>query len=253
MKLGLLGYPLSHSFSKAWFEEKFKQVNISGSYSLFESPHLEEFITQIIPVEKPDGFNVTIPYKQHILPFLDSLSPEAAISGAVNCVKVDYHKSGRHAFFLKGFNTDITGFRKSLAPFLEPHHNRALILGNGGASKAVQFVLKELNIPFTIVTRAPSSGHRIIPYENLTEAILQMNKLIINCTPLGMFPNVQDMPLIPYQGITQEHFCIDLIYNPAETLFLKESKLNGAMVLNGMDMLKHQAEEAFKIWSNPVL
>ena len=240
-QLGLIGKTLSHSFSKSYFEEKFQRENISGfSYELFELPDIQGIRTFI--QQHPDliGFNVTIPYKKTIIPYLDALSEEAAAVGAVNTVVIQ-HLDGQ--IIAKGFNTDIIGFRQSLENVNIP--DRALILGTGGAAAAITYVLENLGCHCTAVSRDPQQG---LPYSALTTETIAQHKLIVNCTPLGTYPNVNKKPDIPYDGISGEHFLYDLVYNPPETAFLKEGIRRGAKVLNGLTMLHAQAEAAWNIW-----
>lgn len=242
-QLGLIGKTLSHSFSKSYFEEKFQREHISGfSYELFELADIQE-VTSFIQ-EHPDliGFNVTIPYKQAIIHFLDELSEDAAAVGAVNTVVVE-HIADR--IITKGFNTDILGFRKSLYGTNLP--DKALVLGTGGAAAAVTYVLESLGCRCTAVSRDPQRG---LPYSALTPEIIAHHKLIVNCTPLGTYPNINEKPDIPYEGISGEHFLFDLVYNPAVTSFLEEGARRGAKVQNGLQMLQMQAEAAWDIWRN---
>lgn len=237
---GLIGEKLSHSFSKKYFEDKFKNEGIdSCNYNLFELNDISN-IKNLIETENLKGFNVTIPFKESIIPFLDELTPEANAIGAVNTVKV---KNGK----LIGHNTDAFGFKQSVKPFIKNHHERVLILGTGGASKAVGFVLKEMGINILFVSRTPEDNQ--ISYAQINEYIMRFHYLIINCSPVGMFPNNEDKPAIPYEYLTDKHTLIDLIYNPTETAFLKEGKARGCNTLNGLSMLQQQAEEAWRFWN----
>lgn len=241
-QLGLIGKSLSHSFSKSYFEEKFKRENISDfSYELFELPDLQGIRTFI--QQHPDliGFNVTIPYKQAIIPYLDALSEEAAAVGAVNTVTIQ-HIDGQT--IAKGFNTDIIGFRQSLKNVDIPGH--ALILGTGGAAAAIIYVLENLGYRCTTVSRDP---HRGLPYSALTPEIIAQHKLIVNCTPLGTYPNINEKPDIPFNGISGDHILYDLVYNPEVTTFLKEGALRGARIQNGLAMLHAQAEAAWTLFT----
>lgn len=234
---GLIGKNISYSFSRNYFNNKFKNVDILNSqYINFDIDNLHE-LNNIFNVNNY-GFNVTIPYKETIIPYLDSLDFHAEQIGAVNTIKIENGKK-------IGFNTDWIGFKKSLEPLLKPHHKKALILGTGGASKAVIYTLKQLQIQTLIVSRNGETT-----YEDLSEEIIQNHTIIINCTPVGTFPNTDSAPEIPYQFITKNHLVYDLIYNPAETLFLKKSKENGAFTKNGLEMLEIQAEESWKIWNS---
>ena len=238
---GLIGYPLSHSFSKGFFAEKFQKEGISDC--IYENFPLED-ISQFPALleQQPDlrGLNVTIPYKEAVLPWLDELSPAAEQIKAVNCIQ--FHEGIRI-----GFNTDVMGFKRSLQPLLKPHHTNALVLGTGGAAKAVMFVLQELNIPYTVVSRRAHDG--VITYNMLDKDIIAAHTIIINTSPLGMYPQVDAAPPIPYELITKHHLLYDLIYNPAETLFLKQGAAKGAAIKNGHEMLVLQAEASWDIWN----
>jgi shikimate dehydrogenase len=242
-KLGLIGYPLSHSFSKKYFEEKFLKENITGySYDTFPLENISEF-NELLKKEKDlSGLSVTIPHKETIIPFLDELDETAEEIGAVNCIKFTGGK-------LVGYNTDAFGFKQSLRPFLDTNHTKALIFGTGGASKAVAYVLRNLGITFWFVSRTKNNFGNTLMYEELTENVISTCKLLINCTPVGMSPNDNKFISLPYSVITPQHLAYDLIYNPAETLFLKKAKEHGALVSNGYNMLVFQAEEAWRIWS----
>lgn len=241
-EFGLIGKTLSHSFSKIYFEEKFQREHITdASYSLFELADIDN-ITDFIQ-KHPDlvGFNVTIPYKQLIIPYLDELSDEAKTIGAVNTVIIQHDDN---QIITKGYNTDIIGFRDSLLNITVP--NLALILGTGGASAAVKYVLDLLGCTCTVVSRNPERG---LPYSALTQEIVSQHRLIVNCTPLGTYPNINEKPDIPYDGISGDHVLYDLVYNPAETAFLKEGGLRGAKTINGLAMLHAQAEKSWEIWN----
>ncbi len=234
---GLIGKNISYSFSRNYFYEKFKKEQI------LNTQYINFDIDSIIHVNKlfnenNSGYNVTIPYKEAIIPYLDTLDFHAKQIGAVNTIQI---KNGKKT----GFNTDWIGFKKSLEPLLKPNHNKALILGTGGASKAVIYALKQLQIKTLIVSRNGETT-----YEDLSEEIIQNHTIIINCTPLGTFPDVDSAPEIPYQFITENHLAYDLIYNPAETMFLKKCKEKGAAIKNGLEMLEIQAEESWKIWNS---
>lgn len=237
---GLIGYPLSHSFSAEFFNKKFKEEKIAEKYCLFPLKTIEEFpkLTKTYPDLK--GLNVTIPYKEKIIPYLDTLSEEAHEINAVNVI--NFEKSGK----LKGFNTDIIGFRDSLIPLLQDNMSSALILGTGGASKAVAYVLKKLEIDFSFVSRNKDKGH--LSYNELDKETILNNPIIINTTPLGMWPEIDKCPDIPYEYINPGHLCYDLIYNPEETLFLKKCAKMGAHIKNGLEMLHLQALAAWNIW-----
>ncbi len=238
---GLLGYPLSHSFSPGYFKNKFEQEDITeAQYLVFEEVDIFDFIQRARQMDDLFGFNVTIPYKEGIMPLLDSISDDASWIGAINTVK----KVGNQ---LLGFNTDEFGFRISLEPLLKPVHRRALILGTGGASKAVKYVFEQLNIPYLMVSRSAKKGQ--LTYDQINEGILSNYQIIINTTPLGMYPNLEAKPDIPYHNLTPDHLVYDLIYNPEETLFLKEAKAQGATIKNGLEMLHQQAEKSWEIWN----
>lgn len=246
MKLGLIGKTLSHSFSKSFFETKFEKENLTNySYDLFELNSIEEFPELLKNNPNLVGLNVTIPYKESIIPFMDELDETARKIGAVNTVKI-IKEEGKT--ILKGFNTDAKGFGLSIKPFLKNTHERALILGTGGASKAVNYVLNNLGINTLFVSRNPNEGE--INYKDINEYVMKFHKLVINTTPLGMSPNEDTFPNIPYKLLNESHTLIDLVYNPERTEFLTKGKQEGTEILNGLSMLQHQANEAFKLWSN---
>lgn len=239
---GLVGYPLSHSFSQSFFTKKFSSMGMEESlmYENFSIPDIEELPDLLIRKIHLNGFNVTIPYKKQIIPFLHQLTPEVAEMGACNCVRILNKK-------LIGYNTDIVGFENSLKPFLQKHHTHALILGTGGAAAAVEFVLRKLNIAFLNVSRTASEN--ALQYDALNESILSSHTLIINTSPVGQYPTIDECPNIPYEYIGPQHHLYDLIYNPTETLFLQKGKAKGATVQNGYEMLVLQAEESWRIWN----
>lgn len=255
---GLIGYPLSHSFSKKYFTDKFEKENIRDcEYNLYPIEQIEQLPQLISDNPSILGLNVTIPYKVSVIPYLDELDETAKAVGAVNCIKIVSDTENNKPRLI-GFNTDVFGFRQSIKPFLEIQHERALILGTGGASKAVAYVLKEIGIECFFVSRnkeQESIGKnqetikKIFSYEELNEYIISAFKLIVNTTPLGMFPNVNTAPEIPYNFISSGHLLYDLVYNPMETEFLKRGKLQGASTVNGLSMLHQQAEEAWRIWN----
>lgn len=242
-KYGLIGFPLSHSFSKGFFNEKFSSEHIDASYQNFEIPSISQFHSVI--VENPDlnGLNVTIPYKEQIIPYLDELDETASEIGAVNVIKFFRTRQGLK---LKGYNSDVIGFSRSIAEYILPHHKKALILGTGGASKAVAYSLKKLGLEYKFVARTPIWGQ--LSYSDLNESLFQEYTVIVNTTPLGMYPKIDACPDIPYQFISDKHLMYDLLYNPNETKFMKLGKEQGAVVLNGLEMLLLQAFAAWEIW-----
>lgn len=251
MKLfGLLGYPLGHSFSRAFFQEKFAREGIDADYLNFELPSIEQ-VPQLL-AEHPNlcGFNVTIPYKQAVIPYLDELSDEAQAIGAVNVIRCTMNE-GR--WTLKGYNSDIIGFMDSIRPLLQPHHKKALVLGTGGASKAICRGLDKLGIEWRYVSRRPSltggDGGGSFSYSDITPALLADYTVIVNCTPLGMFPNVDAAPTIPYAALSPRHLLYDLVYNPEVTMFMREGRRFGATVKNGLEMLHRQALASWKFWT----
>ncbi|MFI1770416.1 shikimate dehydrogenase family protein [Thalassobellus citreus] len=242
-KLGLLGKNISYSFSRSYFKQKFEDENIENTtYENFDIESIDLFPSIVKNTANLKGLNVTIPYKQDVMLFLDKVNKKAKAIGAVNTIKIT--KKGK----LVGYNTDCYGFSKSLEPLLKPHHKKALILGTGGASKAVAYSLKKLKIDYKYVSRKQSESISYT-YETLTETVIKEHQIIINCTPLGTFPNIDNCPDIPYNGITSHHILFDLIYNPEETTFLKHGREQGAVIENGLNMLKLQAEKAWSIWN----
>lgn len=243
-KFGLIGYPLSHSFSKKFFAEKFKEERIENcEYELYPIENIDLF-AELLSAQDLCGINVTIPYKVQVLPFLDEMDEAAAEIGAVNCISIT--RTGASPF-VKGYNTDAYGFEESLKPLLEAHHRKALVFGDGGAAKAVKYVLDKLGIPFLVVARKPSE-HSIL-YEDVDKAMLEEYSILINTTPLGMSPNADTCPDIPYQFLNAGHIGYDLVYNPEETLFLKQIKDRGGKVKNGLEMLHLQAIRSWEIWN----
>lgn len=240
-KYGLIGQKLSHSFSKKFFEKKFRDQSIDGTYENFEMEDISG-IQAVFQIGNLAGLNVTIPYKEVILPFLDDLDESAKMVGAVNCIQV---KNGKRI----GYNTDVFGFRQMIKPFLESHHERALILGKGGASKAVASVLKELGLSVFFVTRNPKEENDFA-YNEINERMIQSCGIIVNTTPVGMFPDIDTAPEIPYTFLTDKNLVVDLIYNPKETLFMKRARSFGANVINGETMLYQQAEKSWEIWNS---
>ena len=239
-QFGLIGRNISYSFSKSYFADKFINENIVDAvYNVFDLQQIDE-VEKVFATEGLVGFNVTIPYKQEIIPFLDELSPEAKAIGAVNTVLI---KNGKRI----GHNTDCYGFHHSILPLLDSHHKKALVLGNGGAAKAVFYILDELNIAYKIVSRTILENQ--FTYDDLDEKIISQHQIIINCSPVGTFPNIENAPLLPYQFILEKHLLYDLIYNPPVTKFLENGQNNGAKIKNGHEMLVLQAEKAWKIWN----
>lgn len=243
MKLyGLIGYPLTHSFSKKYFTEKFQKEGIHDCvYENFPLSTIEQVENLLQQHTNLCGLNVTIPYKEQVIPFLDEMNEVVKATGACNCIKIEEGK-------LKGFNTDVIGFENSLTKFLQPYHNKALIFGTGGAAKAVEFVLQKLRIDYLFVSRKKGTD-KTISYHELKVEILQEHLLLINTTPLGMYPKVDDCPDIAYNYLTPRHHLFDLVYNPEKTLFLQNGEAQGATIQNGYEMLILQAEESWRIWN----
>jgi shikimate dehydrogenase len=244
-KFGLIGYPLSHSFSKKFFTEKFRDEQIDGcEYELYPIENIELFTDLIGNDPELSGINVTIPYKVQVLPFLDEMDEAAMEIGAVNCISIQRIGAERK---LKGYNTDAYGFEESLKPLLEQHHRKALVFGDGGAAKAIKYVLNKLGIPFLVVTRTPTATS--ILYDAVDQTMLQEYTILINTTPLGMSPNADTYPDIPYQYLTDRHLGYDLVYNPEMTYFLKQVKDRGGKTKSGLDMLHLQAIRSWEIWN----
>ncbi len=243
-KFGLIGKNISYSFSKKYFTEKFQKLGLNTfRYHNYDLPEIEEFPFILYQREEDfKGFNVTIPYKESIIKYLDEVEEEALEIGAVNTIKVTLENK------LIGYNTDVYGFQKSIESILKKHHKKALILGTGGASKAVSYALNKLTIEHKFGSRKGSENNFL--YSDLNEKIIQKYTVIINCTPLGTHPNIEDSPNIPYQHITNKHLLFDLIYNPAETKFLKQGKKRGTITKNGYEMLELQAEKSWEIWNS---
>jgi shikimate dehydrogenase len=243
-KYGLVGYPLKHSFSIGYFNEKFSSEKIEAEYINFEIPDINNFPEIIEANPNLHGLNVTIPYKEKVIPYLDELDKQTAAIGAVNVIKIIRNKGGKPK--LIGYNSDIIGFTQSIQPLLQSHHKRALILGTGGASKAVFHGLKNLGIEAKFVSRTARFG--MLTYEELNAEIIKEYTVIVNCTPVGMYPKVDACPDIPYEAITSEHLLYDLLYNPNITLFMKKGEAKGAVTKNGLEMLLLQAFAAWEIW-----
>ena len=241
---GLIGYPLGHSFSKKYFTEKFEKDGITGcKFEAFPIPTIDEFPALLKANPDLKGLCVTIPYKEQVLKYIDELSEEVKAIGATNSICITDNK-------LTAYNTDIAGFSQSFQKLLQPHHKKALVLGTGGASKAVQYVLRQLGIEYLIVSRNVSTAAGLIRYQDINEAVMNEYSIIINCTPVGMFPNENSCPAIPYELITSKHYLYDLVYKPDETLFLQKGKNKGAITQNGYEMLLIQAEESWRIWNS---
>lgn len=238
---GLIGHRLSHSFSKKYFSQKFITENIiDAHYELFQLEDINEFPELLDSEPNLVGLNVTLPYKEAVIPYLDAIDDSAATVGAVNTIHLT---DGKRI----GYNTDVYGFEKSLRPLLQEHHKRALILGTGGAAKAVAFVLQRLGIDYHFVSRKPK--YEQLGYQNITENMLRIFHVIINTTPLGMSPNINASPDIPYEHLTEEHLLFDLVYNPIMTRFLEKGQEHNAVIKNGLEMLHFQAEKAWEIWN----
>ena len=241
-KFGLIGYPLTHSFSQRYFTEKFQREGITDcTYSNFSIAGIGE-LPGVLADTELCGLNVTIPYKRAVLDYLHYKSDVVDAIGACNCIRME---EGR----LTGYNTDVVGFEQSLVRHLSPYHSRALVLGTGGAAKAVEWVLQRLGIVYVSVTRRPKPGSADMSYEQVTAEVLAEATLIINTTPLGMYPHTEECPALPYEALTAQHYLFDLIYNPARTLFLRKGEERGAVVENGHEMLILQAEESWRIWT----
>ena len=244
-KYGLIGYPLGHSFSVTYFNEKFQSENIDAEYVNFEIPRIEDFMEVIDENPNLCGLNVTTPYKEQVIPYLNELDKDTAKIGAVNVIKII--RQGKGKVKLVGYNSDIIGFTQSIEPLLQPRHKKALLLGTGGASKAVFHGLKNLGVESTYVSRTKKSDD-VLTYQELTPEVMAEHLIIVNCTPVGMYPKVDYCPDIPYQLLTPDHLLYDLLYNPNETLFMKKGRAQGANVKNGLEMLLLQAFAAWEIW-----
>ena len=243
---GLVGYPLGHSFSQDYFTKKFAAENIDAQYLNFQIGDIALFPEKVLTVDGLSGLNVTIPYKQKVMAYLDEIDETAQKVGAVNVVKIIRNGSNVR---LRGCNSDVVGFENSLKSLLKPCHTSAYILGTGGASKAVRYVLEKLGIDYQFVSRSADASNNILSYEQLTNDLIASHKLIVNCTPLGMSPKTDACPAIPYEAIGPDHLCFDLIYNPEVTLFLQKARQQGATIKNGLDMLIGQAVRAWEIWN----
>ena len=240
-RFGLIGFPLTHSFSKKYFTQKFTEKGIDAIYETYPIKDIAELGMLIKNNTELEGINVTIPHKQSVIPFLHSMSDVVNEIRACNCIRIRNNK-------LEGFNTDVTGFDISLTTHLKPSHNKALVLGTGGAAKAVCFVLSQKGIPWLQVSRNPTGN--MVGYSDITATVISETRLIINTTPLGMFPDTDHCPELPYDAITDQHYLFDLVYNPSLTLFLQKGQRQGAVIENGYEMLEIQAEESWKIWNS---
>ncbi len=242
---GLIGYPLVHSFSKTYFNQKFESENIDAEYINFEIPDINMLMEVISEYDNISGLNVTIPYKEKVIPFLDSLDSDAEKIGAVNVIKIIRTKNKLE---LKGYNSDVIGFGQSIKEFITPTRKKALVLGTGGAAKAICHGLEKLGVEPQLVSRHKNA--KTLTYEELTKADIASHKIIVNTTPLGMYPHTEECPDIPYKFLTPDHVCYDLLYNPDETLFMKKAKEYGAITKNGLEMLLLQAFVAYEIWTS---
>ena len=242
-KYGLIGYPLEHSFSRNYFNEKFRNERIDAEYDNFEIPSIENLKEVLETTPNLRGLNVTIPYKEEVIRYLDELSPEARAIGAVNVICVT-HKGSKTV--LKGFNSDVIGFTRSIESMLEPLHRKALILGTGGAAKAVDYGLKSLGLGTLFVSRTARPG--VITYNDVTPDLIRSHKVIVNCTPLGMYPHVDSCPPLPYEAMDSHTLLYDLLYNPDETLFMQKGRQQGAITKNGLEMLLLQAFASWEMW-----
>ena len=243
---GLIGYPLGHSFSRKFFTEKFATEGIDAQYLNFEIPSIEEFPEIIKNNPTLRGLNVTIPYKQQVMQYLDDISEEAKAIGAVNVVKCQL-STVNCQLHLTGYNSDVIGFVNSIKPLLKPHHKKALILGTGGASKAIRYGLeKKLGMKTLFVSRSAREG--MITYEEVAAEVLKEYEVIVNCSPVGMYPHVDECPALPYEALNENNLLYDLVYNPLETLFMKKGAAQGATVKNGLEMLHLQAIASWEFW-----
>lgn len=243
-KYGLIGYPLGHSFSRTYFNQKFEDEGLDATYENYEIATVDALPEVIDTNPELKGLNVTIPYKEKVMEYLDTVSPEARSIGAVNVIKIT-RQEGKTT--LKGFNSDVIGFTKSIEPMLEKYHKKALILGTGGASKAVDFALKSLGLETLKVSRSQKEG--TIQYKDVTAEIVEEYNVIVNCTPCGMYPKTEECPALPYEALNGKNILYDLIYNPDTTLFIKKGKEHGATVKNGLEMLLLQAFASWEFWT----
>lgn len=249
---GLIGKPLGHSFSQKYFTDFFESNGIDAAYRPFELPTIDDLPALVASLPFLAGLNVTLPYKQTVMRWLDTVEESARAIGAVNVIRLRREPSavgrcGIDGVLLEGYNTDVIGFRDSLTPLLVPHHRRALVLGTGGASKAVCHVLRQLDIVPVIVSRTPCEGQ--LGYEDIDAEVMARHTLVVNATPVGTYPATDVAPALPYQWLTPQHLCYDLVYNPSQTLFLQTAAAHGAATKNGLEMLHRQADAAWKIWN----
>lgn len=255
---GLIGFPLGHSFSKKFFTEKFEREGIHAEYLNFEIPQASQLLDIVREHPRLRGLNCTIPHKQAIIPMLDELSEEARRIGAVNVVSIARKEGKNGPFWLKGYNSDIIGFMESIRPLLKPHHNKALVLGTGGASKAICLGLEKLGLDWKYVSRKKylytkgAECETSYTYEEITPAVLRAYPVIVNCSPLGMFPRVDEAPTLPYDALTCDNLLFDLVYNPLETLFMKRGTARGATTKNGLEMLHLQALASWEFWNTDI-
>ena len=241
-RFGLIGKDISYSFSPGYFDQKFRELGLKDSiYEIFDLPGISKFPGLLEQYPDLAGLNVTIPYKEAVIPYLDHLEEQAREIGAVNTLRFAQNR-------VEGYNTDVIGFRESLRPLLKPSDRAALVLGTGGASKAVAFGLRQLGIPFRFVSRNPAKGQ--LSYADVNAGLLKQYQILVNCTPLGTYPQVDRAPALPYAALDTSHLLYDLIYNPRETTFLKEGRQRGARIKNGLEMLRLQAEASWKIWNS---
>ncbi len=243
-KYGLIGYPLGHSFSISYFNQKFADENIDAAYENFEIASIDSFLEIVESNPNLKGLNVTIPYKEKVIPYLDSISPEARAIGAVNVIRVVHDGNG---VTLKGYNSDVIGFTQSIEPLIESYHKKALILGTGGSSKAIDFGLRSLGLETVFVSRYERPD--TIQYDKITPEIIKEYNVIVNCTPCGMYPNTEECPNLPYEAMDNHTILYDLIYNPDETLFMRKGARQGATVKNGLEMLLLQAFASWEFWN----
>lgn len=243
-KYGIIGFPLGHSFSPGFFNEKFKNEGIDAIYEKYELPQIDSLPETLAMNPELKGLNVTIPYKQQVMSYLNEMSEEATAIGAVNVVKVTRNGKKLH---LKGFNSDVIGFTRSIEPYIDSHHKKALVLGTGGASKAIEYGLHKLGLETLKVSRRKSDDTNT--YDDITPEMIREYNVIVNCTPVGMYPHTDECPQLPYESMDNHTLLYDLIYNPDETLFMKKGKANGAVVKNGLEMLLLQAYASWEFWN----